>query len=460
MSKELHDHSIAEIGNLLRRREISAPELTEHYLKRIHDHESDLGVYSIVTSDIARSQARKAQEEMEKGLDLGPLHGIPIALKDNIDTAGTSTVCNSFVLAGRVPRRDASVSTELRRAGAIQLGKATLHEFAFGGPAWDTPDKPARNPWAQGRFTGGSSSGSAAAVAGGLAMAAVGTDTVGSIRLPSALSGVVGFKPTYERVSNDGIVPLSYSLDHCGPIAGSVEDCIHAFRAMAPQKSTGVTVAAGTQVLSGLRVGYIRHFYEEDCGVTADVARIMEQSADAWRRHGAELVDVQLSSLDVYSACCMTIMLSEALAIHEADLKTRFLEFGEIVRDRLALASFFTAADYVQAQRMRRRLFLEMEEAFSSVDVLVTAAFPAEAPLLTEVDKFYILQEPLLTTPFNVTGMPTVCLPAGLSTNGLPIGLQIAANLNQDERLLQIAALFEAETEFPEARLQRGLPAQ
>ncbi len=448
--------SIAEAGRLLRNGAISAPELTQDYLRRIAEVDPQIGAFSRVTADQALRQAQQAQTEFERGLDRGPLHGIPIALKDNIDTAAVATGANSHVLTGRIPVRDAAIVTRLGRAGAVPLGKTTLHEFAFGGPAWDLPDAPARNPWDRSRFTGGSSSGSAAALAADMAMAAVGTDTVGSIRLPAALSGIVGLKPSFGRLPTDGIVPLAYSLDHCGPMARTVADCRALWQGLSRTSALRNYAPSGSRQhvpdLAGLRVGYVSQFHTEDAETSPDVASAIENTKQLWRDMGATVSEIRLSSLSRYAACCMTIMLCEALAIHEDNLAAVPEKFGAILRDRLALATFFSAADYIQAQRLRQKLRHEMSQALTEVDVIVAGAFPTEAPPLGEVDKFYILQAPLMTTPFNVTGHPAICLPIALSRNRLPIGMQIAANLGQDDRLLDIAQCLEAAVGFEELR--------
>ena len=343
MTDTIHDLDIRETGLLLRQRKISVPELIRYFLDRANKLEPKIGAFSRLDNKHALKKANSLQSELDRGIDRGPLHGIPVSLKGNIDVGGWNTASNSHIMTQRTPSTDASIVSNLKRAGIVEFGHTTLHELAFGGPAWDTPDDPARNPWDPWRFTGGSSSGSGAAVAAGLTTAAIGTDTVGSIRLPAAMCGIVGLKPTFGRVPTEGIVPLSYSLDHCGPMASSVEDCFQLLKAMTSSEVLQSEYDEFVQLksLSGIKIGFIDHFYEKDSEVSSDVHRSMERSREIWNALGAEIVQTSLSSLEVYSSCSMTIMLSEALAIFEKDLQDRPYDFGEITRDRLALASFF-----------------------------------------------------------------------------------------------------------------------
>ncbi|MCB1467709.1 MAG: amidase [Rhizobiaceae bacterium] len=461
MRENLHELSIAEAGSLLRRRELSSEELTRHFLDRIEAINPLICAYVTPTPERAIVDARRADKEIAAGVDLGPLHGIPLALKDNIDTAGIRTTSHSHLHANRIPDEDAVVAKRLRAGGSVLLGKLALHEFAFAGPAWDLPFPPARNPWNSERFSGGSSSGSGAAVAAGLAMAALGTDTAGSIRFPATLCGVTGLKPTFGRVSRTGIVPLSYALDHCGPLTWSVDDCATVLNVIAghdpadagsaPKQASKSWSPRVTDV-RGLRIGHIRHFYDGDEKSDPSVIDAMDDAIRVFGELGAEIRDVTLSSLHDYSACCMTIMFCEALAIHEADLKSSPEKFGAIMRDRLALASLFSAADLAQAYRLRRQLAAEVAAAFSDVDALVTAGFYGPAPRLENVEKFYLLKKPLLTPPFDVTGSPAMSVRNGVSSDGMPLGMQIAGRPFDETTVFQLAHAYERATNWHDMR--------
>lgn len=461
MTDDLCFMTIAEAAHLIERRELSPVELTEAFLRRIEVVNPKIHAFVTVTKDRALEDAKRAEREIRSGLYRGRLHGIPIALKDIYDTDGILTTAHSKLHANRVPNKDAKAAEHLRSAGTVLLGKLATHEFAFAGPAWDLPFPPARNPWNIDHFTGGSSSGSGAAIAAGLAMAALGTDTAGSIRMPAYYCGVTGFKPTYGRVSRRGVIPLSYTMDHCGPLTWNAHDNAIVLQAIAgydPDDPGSVNVQVPDYLsslggnLEGMKVGLIRHFYDGDENADNDVKVAMASSVETLQSLGALVQDVSLSSIHDYSACCQIIIMCEALGIHEKDFKESPDKYSEIASDRLMLSSVLTGADYVQATRLRRQLSVEVERALKKFDVLITAGGLGPAPRIDEVSKFYILQKPLLTTPFDVTGSPSIGVCNGFSSTGLPLGMQITGKSFDEATVLRVADAFERATSWRERR--------
>jgi aspartyl-tRNA(Asn)/glutamyl-tRNA(Gln) amidotransferase subunit A len=393
-----------------------------------------------------------AEAAIMRGERIGPLHGIPYALKDIYDTAGLLTTGHSARLRDRVPAADATVVRKLRESGGVLLGKLSTHEFATGGPSFDLPWPPARNPWALDRFAGGSSSGSGAAVAADLAPLAMGTDTGGSVRLPAAFCGVAGLKPTYGRVSKRGVLPLSWTMDNCGPLARTVADCAIALQAIAgfdPEDPGSADVpvpdfSAGLgQGLQGARVGLIRHFYEQDRVADPQVIAAMEAATAVLRDLGAEVREVPMRPLFAYQACMRVIVLAESFAIHGAHLRDHPEQYGEVLRYRLMPGAFVSGADYVQAQRQQRALLAEMRAAFREMDVLVTAGTWGETPKLDGMVAEANFSAPPLTSPFNVTALPTISICNGFSANGLPLAMQIAAAPFEEAKLFRVADAYE-----------------
>ena len=461
MTGALHHLTIAEASTLIERQELSPVALTEAFLGRIDAVDPELNAYVTVTGERALDDARAAEREIAAGRYKGPLHGIPIALKDIYDTAGIRTTSQSHLHADRTPDRDSRTAALLRAAGSVLLGKLTTHEFAFGGPSWDLPFPPARNPWNTDCFTGGSSSGSGAATAAGLAMATLGSDTAGSIRMPAFFCGITGLKPTYGRVSRRGVAPLAYSLDHCGPMTWTARDAALMLQAIAGHDAEDPGscdrpvpdyASALTGDIQGVTVGLIRHFYDGDEHADADVKTAMDAALRTLEGLGARIEEIQLSSLHDYSACCMIIMLCEALAVHERDLRATPQKYGKIFRDRLMLSSLLTGLDYVQAVRLRRQLVAEIEAVLDRCDVLITAGGYAPAPRIDQVSTYYIMQKPLLTAPFDVTGSPAVGVCNGFSAAGLPIGLQIAGRAFDEATVLRVADAYERATDWRNRR--------
>src|SRR5436305_6854940 len=347
--------TIAEAAKLIQQRELSPGELVDSQLARIEKFDGRLHSFIRLLGDSARAEARAAESEIAAGKYRGPLHGIPLGLKDIYETGGVPTTGHSKVMQDHVPKSDAFSVKKLRDAGAVVMGKLATHEFALGGPSFDLPWPPARNPWDTTRFTGGSSSGTGASVAAGLVLGGTGSDTGGSIRGPAAFCGLAGIKPTYGLISRAGILPLAFSLDHAGPMAWTAEDCAIMLQAMAGH-DPGDPASADRAVpnyraalsggVKGLRIGLIRHFYEDDNSADEATRNAIDAAAKQLAELGRALRDITLSALPEWSACGMTIMLCEAYSIHEANLRRRFTDFGENFRDRMVLGVLVSGAAY------------------------------------------------------------------------------------------------------------------
>jgi aspartyl-tRNA(Asn)/glutamyl-tRNA(Gln) amidotransferase subunit A len=440
---------------------LSPVELLDSRLARIERLDGRLNSFIRVLAEAARGEAKAAEAEIAAGRYKGPLHGIPIGLKDIYETAGVPTTGHSKVMQHHVPKADAFSVKRLRDAGAVVVGKLATHEFAFGGPSFDLPWPPARNPWDTARFTGGSSSGTGAAVAAGLVLGGTGSDTGGSIRGPAAYCGLAGIKPSYGLISRAGILPLGFSLDHAGPMAWTAEDCAIMLQAMAghdpadpgsadrPIPDYRAGLARGAR---GLRIGLIRHFYARDNEANAATRDAIDAAAKTFEALGCSVREIALSPLADWAACGVTIMLAESYAIHEHNLRTRFTDYGEIFRDRMALAGLITSADYIQALRRRRELIEELDRAMADLDLVMTAAAPSEAPPIEAVGKFAIFERPSLTMPFNVTGSPAMSVCCGYTESGLPLSFQIVGKRFEDATVLRAAHAYEQATQWRQRR--------
>ena len=453
--------TIAEAGALIARRELSPVELVQSRLTRIERLDGKLHSFIRVLGDEALAAARSAEAEIIAGRSRGPLHGIPIGLKDIYETKGVPTTGHSKVMIDHVPLRDATVVQRFSEAGAIVLGKLATHEFAFGGPSFDLPWPPARNPWDTTRFTGGSSSGTGAAVAAGLVLGGTGSDTGGSIRGPAAYCGLAGLKPSYGRISRAGILPLAFSLDHAGPMAWNAEDCGIMLQAMAGYDPADPASgdhpvpdyrASLSGEVKGLRIGLIRHFYETDNPANEATRRGIAAAVKVFEELGCSVRELRVSPLADWAACGIMIMLAEGYAIHEATLRERFSDYGEAFRDRMALAVLTTGADYVQAMRLRRELVAEFATPMADLDLVITAAAASEAPIFDSVGKFAILERPSLTMPFNVTGTPAMSVCCGYTTDGLPLAFQLASKPFDEATVLKAAHAYERATPWRSIR--------
>ena len=444
--------SVAEGAALLRARKLSPVEWTEALLERIAAIDPRYNAFLSVTADSALAQAKTAEAEIAKGQWRGPMHGVPYAAKDIFDVAGMATTCHSKVRQDHRADADAFVIRKLREAGAILLGKLALHEFATGGPAFDLPWPPARNPWNPLHEPGGSSSGSGAAVAAGLAMAAMGTDTGGSIRGPASWCGIAGHKPTYGYLSRRGILPLAFSLDHAGPMCWTSEDCALMMQVLAGHDpldagSADVAIpdfaAALGGGLSGMRIGVPRHFFETNLPCEPEVLAAFNTAMDVFRSLGATVTDITLPHLGLFTDVNSLITAAEAFAIHGDWLRKTPELYGERGRLRIMAGAFVSAETYVNAQRERARLVGVVAQAMTSVDLLMMPTRQMVAPILGGYDSS---AGPSLTRPFNMTGYPALSICNGFSGEGLPISLQIAGRPFEDHLVLKAGDAFEKAT--------------
>jgi aspartyl-tRNA(Asn)/glutamyl-tRNA(Gln) amidotransferase subunit A len=456
----LHHLTIAEAAALIAARRLSPVELTQAFLARIAALDAQVNAYLLVTAEHALAQARRAEAEIMAGDYRGPLHGIPYALKDIYCTAGIRTTGHSRSAMDFVPQEDAETVARLTAAGAVLLGKLATHEFAHGGPSFDLPWPPARNPWDLRRFTGGSSSGSGAAVAAGLAMGALGSDTGGSIRNPAALCGIAGLKPTYGLVSRRGIWTNSFSYDHAGPMAWTVEDCALLLQALAGHDpldpaSAALPVpdyrAALTGDIRGLRIGILRHQYEVEVPVPDAVKAALEAAFDVLRGLGAVLEDVRIRPAQDYTDVKVTHAESELYAVHEAGLRAQPGAFGEDFLGRSLGAVLIRGEDVVAAQRERRVMVQEARPLWQRYDAIITAG-PGPAPLLEAWRTIQFWQKASLTTPWNVLGGPSLAQCIGYTPEGLPMAMMVQGRPFADATVLRVADAYERATPWRSRR--------
>ncbi|HUB48237.1 MAG TPA: amidase [Acetobacteraceae bacterium] len=426
-------------------------ELTRTILARIAAVDPQLNAFLLVTERQALADARAAERAIAAGRR-GPMLGIPVAYKDIYETASVRTTAHSRILADNVPSEDAETVRRLHDAGAVMLGKLATHEFAIGGPAFDLPWPPARNPWDTRRFTGGSSSGSGAAVAAGLALGALGSDTGGSIRLPAAYCGIAGLKPTPGLVSRRGVIPLAPSLDTAGPMAWTAQDCAILLDALAghdpldPASVPGpaMSYASGLDApLKGVRIGLLRRFYEHDVPGSPEILQMMTRAAATFRNLGCRVEEASLPSVQEYNAVGRVIISAEAYALHEATLKARLSDFSRVFRVRVLAGALIRAADYITAQRRRTDLIAETAHAFERFDVLIAPPTAGAAPLLTEQRPDDGFSRPMMTTVANVAAIPSLVVCGGFTATGLPLGLEIMGPAWGDAMVLRVGHQFE-----------------
>src|SRR5579859_466696 len=459
--------SITEAAADLRSGLVTPTELLVEALERIDQLESDIKAFVTVMRDEAQADAEKAEQEQRTGLFRSPLHGIPVGVKDLVAVKGARLTAGSRVLADNIAGEDAAVVEQLRRAGAVIIGKTNTHEFAYG-----TYTPPTRNPWNLTYIPGGSSGGSAAAVAAGMCLVAIGSDTGGSIRIPAACCGVTGLKPTYGRVSTFGVIPLSWSLDHVGPMGRSAEDCAILFDAMAkydprdpnsvsrpPDKSSATLISGpegrGPLSLQGIKLGVLSESF---------VAPLDPEVRAAWhatllvlQEEGAEISDIELQhpAMEVYR----TIQMPEASLAHmEKDWLTNGLEaYGERTRSRLLQGQTLTAVDYLRAQQQRRTFSSNLRSTMQRVNALVLPTLPISAIPVEQADQDIQIDGITenattallrLTMPFNLAGLPAVSLPCGFTTDGLPIGLQLVGKPFEESMILRIAHAYQQLTDW------------
>src|SRR5438105_1351913 len=451
--------TIAEAARLIAAKELSPVELTRACLERVHRLGNELHAFVHLTEERALADARAAEAAIMADGPKGPLHGIPIGLKDIVDTKGIPTTCQSKILQDNIPASDATCAEKLAAAGTVLIGKTTTHEFADGGPSFDLPKPPARNPWNTEHFTAGSGTG--AGVAAGLILGGIGTDTGGSIRGPAALCGIAGIKPTYGLVSRAGVAPAAFSLDHIGPMAWTAEDCALMLQALAghdprdPASASrpipNYTAQLGSGV-KGLKIGVIHHFHETDHKVSDGTQRGITAAIGSLRDLGAEIREVQLSPLQDWLACGSLISITERAAAYEEWARTRLGDFSERLRSRLMLGAFVTGVDYVQAVRRRRELRAELQVAMRGLDVVLTVTQPAEAAKIDAVPKWDLFDRPNFTMPFNVAGYPAISVCAGFGEGGLPVAIQLVGKPFQESMLFRAADAFEKATSHRDRR--------
>jgi aspartyl-tRNA(Asn)/glutamyl-tRNA(Gln) amidotransferase subunit A len=457
--QELLYAGIAELAPRLASKEISPVELTEALLARIEQLEPGLNAYIAVTAESARHAARAAEAAIMAGHHLGPLQGIPVAVKDLFATSGVATTYGSPLFANWVPDFDAAAVERLKRAGAVLLGKTNLHELAYGTTSANAHYGPVHNPWRHGHHPGGSSGGSAAAVAAGMAYAALGSDTGASIRQPAACCGIVGIKPTFGRVSKYGALPLSWSQDHVGPLTRSVRDAVLMMQLLAghdPRDPTTVErpvpdFAAGLEDgARGRRLGVARRYFFENCD--PEVVAAVEAALPVFEEQGALVEDIELPDMAaVFTAGTITVAV-EGAAYHAADLRTRPEAFSAELRAAFDLGGFYRAVDYVQAQRLRRQLMAETNRALAGFDAVLMPTSPFPATPIAGGPPHHALARVQNTMPFNVLGLPALSLPCGFTTDGLPIGLQIVGHAFDEAGILRIAQAYEQATDWQRRR--------
>lgn len=450
--------TITEAAEWLRDGRITSVELTQQLLSDAKANQDTVGAFVTFTEASALAAAQKADQELARGTDRGPLHGIPLGVKDILATEDAPTTASSRVLDPAWGKRgDATVIRKLREAGAVILGKTVLHEFAIGWPDPDTGLRYARNPWDLARSPGGSSSGTAAALAAGSILGGLGTDTGGSIRGPAAFSGISGLKPTFGRVSKEGCVPLSWSLDHIGPMARTARDCALMLQVMAGHDpldpaSASVPVpdyaAALSATVDGVRVGVARSYFFDQPELNDEIRQAVLAATEQLVAAGAVVREVVLPHAPIARQAQRTIMLCEAYAYHQSDLASRLLDYGRYTRGQLLHGALYSSADYVQAQRVRTVIKREVRELMAEVDVLIMPAGVGVATKFEGYDPDSMRRAPNFMSIWNLTGLPALCVPCGLSSEGLPIGMQIVGKPFDEATLLRVGDAYQRITDW------------
>jgi aspartyl-tRNA(Asn)/glutamyl-tRNA(Gln) amidotransferase subunit A len=450
-----HWLSATEIAQAYAARTLSSAELVTALLSRIEALDPKLNAFIRLDGDAAMQAARQADIEIAAGRSRGLLHGIPVGIKDIIDVAGLPTTAHSKILVDNIAKADAVVIQKLRQAGAIIMGKLSTHEFAIGGPSFDLPFPPARNPWNRDHHPGGSSSGSGAGLAAGLFPLALGTDTGGSVRNPASACGIVGLKPTYGLVSRRGVFPLSFTLDHVGPMTRTVADNALLLEVIAGHDPADPGSAATQSRRFGrlldrgvrdLRIGFVRHFHERDLPAHPEVAAALEDVARVLQAEGAQVHTVTLPALTEFAGINRVILCSEAWSIHAPWLRERPGDYGKLARRRLLPGAFMTAGDYVGAQRRRTEVIAAVEDRLRDYDVLLCASSMDPSSRMDDPEETARTYPRQARTPFNVTGHPALAMMSGLSSGGLPVSVQFAGRYFDDATVLRVAAAYERAT--------------
>ena len=435
--------TIADIAPKVAAGKVTSEKLTENCLATIAELNPKLNAFILVTADQALARARQADKEIAGGRHLGPLHGIPISLKDLIDCEGTPTTAGSLVRKDMIAAADAPVTRRLREAGAVFVGKTNLHEFAFGTTSEDSAFGPSRNPHDPARSPGGSSGGSAIAVATGMSFGSIGTDTGGSIRIPAAACGVVGLKPEWGRISTHGVVPLSRQLDHVGPLAASVADAWTLYNALQPAKAR-VSMLPEAAVMKGLTFGMLKSYLFDR--LDEDVDKVLMKTIDLLRGSGATIKEVALPHANDIATVYLHLVFGDAAEYHAPTLESRPQDYTPNVRVRLELARYVLAEDYIRALRGKAVITAEIDQALQGVDALICPALAIAAPPIgaatvpvkggTEAVRAIMLR---CTQPFNLSGHPAIALPCGKTPAGLPVGLQLVGHKGRTPALVQTA---------------------
>jgi aspartyl-tRNA(Asn)/glutamyl-tRNA(Gln) amidotransferase subunit A len=445
--------TIIDAAEWLRSGRLSSVELTQQLLRRARASQDTTAAFITLTEATALESARRADAELQQGHDRGPLHGVPLAVKDLLATRDAPTTANSRVLDPKWgDRDDATAVRKLRDAGAVILGKLALHEFAIGWPDPDTGFGIATNPWDSARTPGGSSSGTGAAVAAGLILGGLGSDTGGSIRGPAAYCGISGLKPTFGRVSKEGCVPLGYSLDHIGPMARTMRDCALILQAIAgfdplDPNSARVSVPDYAADLNGsvqgVRIGVPRDYFFDTPELNEEVRVAVNTALEVLASAGARVVDVPFPHADAARVAQRAIMFGEAYAYHQPDLQSRPELYGRHTRHQLLQGALYSAADYVQAQRVRSLIRDDVQRAMRDLDVLITPTTLNVAPTFEGHDPDSMLRSPSFMGVWNLTGQPAASICCGFSDAGLPIGMQIIAKPFDEPMVLRVGDAYQ-----------------
>ncbi|WP_309082916.1 amidase [Chelativorans sp.] len=439
-SSRLEGLSVRQLAEWVASRRLSVAEVTAYFLERIARFDEQLRGYNHVAADRAMAAARELDARIARGDKPGALAGIPISVKDIVDVEGLPATGASATRKGRIASSDATVVRRLRRAGAIVLGMANCHELAFGGPSFDLPCPPARNPWNTDFFSGGSSSGSGVTVAAGLCLGSVATDTAGSIRLPATLCGVVGLKPTHGALPLDGISPLSLSMDHVGPIAATVDDCRILFAAMRGESMPEPLPPEAS--FSGLHLGIPRNAWGIGDRLDADMGAAWQEAIAVARSGGATIVELDLEELETFHAPAMVVMMREVADVHAAKVRRDFSSYGEMFRGRVLIGDAIDEKAMETAGRARVLLTEHLSRALETVDAILAPGALTPATLLRAVNKYYFMKDPIPNAVAAFTGHPALAFPCGLSSAKLPVGVQLIGLKGAEERLFDIAARF------------------
>ena len=459
---ELALSTIAEASALIRKREVSPVELIDATLDRVDRLQPALNAFITVMHGQARRDAKRAEAEIARGKYKGPLHGIPVSLKDLYYTRGVRTTAGSKVLANFVPKYDSTVTARLKRAGAIIIGKNNLHEFAPGGSTNNAHYGAGRNPWNPSCIPGGSSGGSAAAVAASMGMASMGSDTAASIRMPAALCGVVGLKPTFGRVSCHGVVALSWSLDTVGPLTRTAEDCALIMQAIAghdPKDPASVKAPVPDysqglrQEIRGLKVGIPKeHFFQN---TSPEIAELTRKAIRVLEELGASVREVSIPLAGISTHAANVLSRAEGAAYHEHWLRTQRGDYSPDIRDRLETGFYISAVDYIKAQQIRTLVQRQFNQVMEEVDLLATPTTPVPAyPVGPErlvppgSDQEGMLSLIVLTRPHNMAGLPAISVPCGFTAEGLPVGMQLGGRALDEATVLRGAHAYQQATDW------------